>query len=609
MERSGRIFSLGLVVLALLLAGCQVVAPDQLPLISTPAPVPTASIPNPASVYCEEQGGQLDIRQDSEGNEYGVCVFADGSECEEWAFFRGECAPDGPTETETPAEQPAPAEQAAPPSDELAKRVQAELPQGAFEGVAVLPLATSSGQPLWAVHSTGLRNFQLDPLPSHFVAIFTYDQAGWQELARVELDTPAPGQDFGAGPDYLDEEGVSQIAIVPDRVWLQVEGGVGAHGGTYQLLSFDGHSLRLEVSGGASSPGVGRLMDLNDDGVPEVVLDVSDPYIFCYACNVSRPEFQVFAWDAAVERMVEVTIQSLEGQQVAPETQEAVDRAVALAEAGLWSDALTVVTAARETILQGGGVVPATLEWDWGLIKLYYDANMAEVARSAYPLLARVFAGDYDGAVDIMRRYSVDEIFNPETPLLRGTAAEGWEDMVSNQILERATAALAVKPDLAAAYFLRGWAEFLAAPPSPQVRADLAKAAELAPEDALFVEAAKLRPGPKPVTVTLDAVTSHLEFSPGISLALAGGGLVANRGHRYVLRAQAGQVLDVAVSSPTGNVVLTVEGADGTVLAGLSEGRTHWRGQLPATQEYIVTVVSLGRGTSFTLTATMPSAG
>lgn len=48
-------------------------------------------IANPASVYCKEHEGELEIRKDIEGNEYGVCIFSDGSECEEWAFFRGEC--------------------------------------------------------------------------------------------------------------------------------------------------------------------------------------------------------------------------------------------------------------------------------------------------------------------------------------------------------------------------------------------------------------------------------------------------------------------------------------------------------------------------------------
>jgi putative hemolysin len=48
-------------------------------------------LPNPASVHCEEQGYTLEIRTDANGNQYGVCIFPDGSECEEWQFFRGEC--------------------------------------------------------------------------------------------------------------------------------------------------------------------------------------------------------------------------------------------------------------------------------------------------------------------------------------------------------------------------------------------------------------------------------------------------------------------------------------------------------------------------------------
>ena len=51
---------------------------------------------NPASVHCIEQGGTLEMRQDANG-EHGVCIFDDGSECEEWAYFRGECQPGGQT--------------------------------------------------------------------------------------------------------------------------------------------------------------------------------------------------------------------------------------------------------------------------------------------------------------------------------------------------------------------------------------------------------------------------------------------------------------------------------------------------------------------------------
>lgn len=48
-------------------------------------------IANPASVYCINNGGNLSIREDVDGGQYGVCVFSNNSECEEWAYLRGEC--------------------------------------------------------------------------------------------------------------------------------------------------------------------------------------------------------------------------------------------------------------------------------------------------------------------------------------------------------------------------------------------------------------------------------------------------------------------------------------------------------------------------------------
>jgi putative hemolysin len=47
-------------------------------------------IPNPASVYCEKQGGKLEIRNFKDGQK-GFCIFDDGSECDEWEFYYGKC--------------------------------------------------------------------------------------------------------------------------------------------------------------------------------------------------------------------------------------------------------------------------------------------------------------------------------------------------------------------------------------------------------------------------------------------------------------------------------------------------------------------------------------
>jgi len=52
-----------------------------------------ATMANPASVFCVKNGGKVEIRTDNTNShsQYGVCVFSDGHECEEWAFFRQTC--------------------------------------------------------------------------------------------------------------------------------------------------------------------------------------------------------------------------------------------------------------------------------------------------------------------------------------------------------------------------------------------------------------------------------------------------------------------------------------------------------------------------------------
>jgi putative hemolysin len=58
---------------------------------SVPTDIPQAGIPNPASIYCTEQGNKLEIRTADDGSQSGVCIFPDGSTCDEWAYYRGEC--------------------------------------------------------------------------------------------------------------------------------------------------------------------------------------------------------------------------------------------------------------------------------------------------------------------------------------------------------------------------------------------------------------------------------------------------------------------------------------------------------------------------------------
>lgn len=64
----------------------------QTPEPTTPD-IPPVGMPNPASVYCGQNGGTLEIVTADDGSQSGRCVFPDGSVCDEWAYFRGECGP------------------------------------------------------------------------------------------------------------------------------------------------------------------------------------------------------------------------------------------------------------------------------------------------------------------------------------------------------------------------------------------------------------------------------------------------------------------------------------------------------------------------------------
>ena len=52
---------------------------------------PAATLGNPASARCVEKGGALEFERRPDGGQYGVCVFSDNRQCEEWAMFRGAC--------------------------------------------------------------------------------------------------------------------------------------------------------------------------------------------------------------------------------------------------------------------------------------------------------------------------------------------------------------------------------------------------------------------------------------------------------------------------------------------------------------------------------------
>ncbi|TEU16521.1 MAG: hypothetical protein E3J21_10460 [Anaerolineales bacterium] len=382
------------------------------------------------------------------------------------------------------------AQEISPEIAELKSMIEATLPPtptpdtsgfslGGIAEVGVLPLTVSSGsQPLWAVFSIGMCGFG-DPLQNHFIAIYTRNDAGWQELTLLELGESSDPEAFG--PDYIFEGAVSQMNVEPSRLWLQIEGGVGAHGGAYHLLSFDGQTLKVEVANFNPSPGGNRLEELNGDGLLEVVLDATDPYVFCYACGVRLTNFAVLRWDGS--QMVEVPLTPLP-ESAPADLRDLNNRAVELAQAGLWKDALATIEQAQALDAQDEAVA-----WNATLIRLTAEGRRPhEYEGYGYPLLENVFYGDYATALDIMRGYSVEELLSQPSPLVVGTVAESWEDALVQHIQVSASQALQAQPDLAAAWFLRGWATHLVNPGSTEAQADIERAAALDPNEPLFTQ-------------------------------------------------------------------------------------------------------------------------
>jgi hypothetical protein len=99
----------------------------------------------------------------------------------------------------------------------------------------------------------------------------------------------------------------------------------------------------------------------------------------------------------------------------------------------------------------------------------------------------------------------------------------------------------------------------------------------------------------------------RLSFAPGGTSASVEGSIEAGGINDYVINAMAGQMMMVSVMSPNMNVFLTVYGADGQPLIRAASGDTDLSAVLPATQDYIIEVVSGGQASDYSLQVVIPA--
>lgn len=110
------------------------------------------------------------------------------------------------------------------------------------------------------------------------------------------------------------------------------------------------------------------------------------------------------------------------------------------------------------------------------------------------------------------------------------------------------------------------------------------------------------------------SIPEKVAFQPNTTSDLQEGSLAAHENHEYILRAARGQILDVSVETDLeaadtdgGNgVQLVIFGVDGSVLkSGMSEGAS-FRGELPLSQSYIISLRAGDRAVDYSLNMVVP---
>ena len=105
-----------------------------------------------------------------------------------------------------------------------------------------------------------------------------------------------------------------------------------------------------------------------------------------------------------------------------------------------------------------------------------------------------------------------------------------------------------------------------------------------------------------------DVITERIQFASNYDRYTTPGGIPPLSGRHYVLWASQGQQMNVQITTdPLNSAVLTVRGADGTVLLSDQAGAVSWIGDLPSTQDYYISIISQsGESIGYQLTVIIP---
>ncbi len=316
---------------------------------------------------------------------------------------------------------------------------------------AVVGLFSNADTTFFATITTGMLENYDDPHP---LVIYAKTNTGYTEVARY---------------DFVDNEYIGGIELLSEytdnsMAYFMVSGGIGAHSSFSTLFTFDGTTVRKSGEYFSSAGGGAvTLADIDGDNLREIVADDTDYYIFCYACGVRSYSEIIHVWDGTAF-VPQTLVDSADAQ---------LQLAIDYARAGRWN----MVTGA---LTKAAAPTSTTDRWNVWQLKRMVQARTPQ-AGDAFPLLAYVFYGDYDAAVNVLRQYPVADVVSEDGALIAGTTAEGFSDALVENVVRLTSTALKQDESLTSAQFLRGWALTLLDPRDPAGLADLQAVASANP--------------------------------------------------------------------------------------------------------------------------------
>lgn len=365
------------------------------------------------------------------------------------------------------------------PHDQQARdtllRLAFDLPNGTeswpdVDAVAIRlqPIETDPGQELWFAVTTGRGVTERLGARSHVAGMLVRrPDGGWTEVALYTLQSTP----FETEPQLVHVTGGGDVA------WIGVFGSVAGAATTFELLRFDGAAFSPALWWFARGADAARLIDLNENGTPEIVLDGANRSVLCQGCDVVAFEEVIYRWSGDRLVLVEIVALDRDGEVAA-----LVDDAVAQVRADLWREAAA-------TFQEAVQLDPSDQEVWWMslLAGRIADARLAHAGAAAQPLLTHVLAGEHDAAAELMRAVDPADAFDPTGALMAGTDGLRAPGRMAELLIDYASRAIGYDPERHAAYVVRALGVLLDDPDRiGEARADLEHALELQPEDDFY---------------------------------------------------------------------------------------------------------------------------